>query len=143
MANLASVNCGPQFAPLNPRTREECIEKYNQIARRSALAAATSNGTAATKVTASPTETESTAAAVVSAVGAAATNGVSCNDVADTADVWTPEQDQLLQDALAKFPASMEKNDRWTAIAGAVPGKTKKACVNRFKAIREALKNKK
>jgi len=44
-----------------------------------------------------------------------------------------------LQDALAKYPASMDKNERWTAIANAVDSKTKKQCVQRFKAIREAL----
>lgn len=57
--------------------------------------------------------------------------------------VWTEGQDKALQDALKKYPATMEKNDRWAAIAKDVEGKTKKDCVNRFKAIRDALQSKK
>lgn len=121
-----------------PKRREECIEKYNQIARSNNKSTATSSN-----------HTKGIKASTEKAATAASNNGRGNSDAADpttttaTEAVWTVEQDQLLQDALAKFPASMEKNDRWTAIAGAVPGKTKKACVNRFKAIREALKNKK
>ena len=36
----------------------------------------------------------------------------------------------------------MDKNERWAAIAKGVNGKSKKECVQRFKAIRAALKNK-
>jgi DnaJ family protein C protein 2 len=36
----------------------------------------------------------------------------------------------------------MDKNERWKAIAKGVPGKTKKDCVERFKAIREAVRQK-
>ena len=91
-----------------PRSKEECIDKYNNIARSSK------------PQTTSTPEQSST-----------------------DEDTWTPEEDQQLQDALSKYPASMEKNERWSSIAGDIPGKTKKQCVQRFKAIREALKNKK
>jgi DnaJ family protein C protein 2 len=57
------------------------------------------------------------------------------------ADVWTAEQDKQLQDGLAKYPASMEKNERWDKISEGVEGRSKKECVERFKAIREALKS--
>lgn len=145
----------------NPRTREECIEKYNQIARKATVAngssaiskAAAAAAVAESEIAAAATSTAAATTTSTAAAAATTTNGHgnNCNDAAPltaadmTADVvWTPEQDQLLQDALSKYPASMDKNDRWTAIATAVPGKTKKACVNRFKAIREALlKNKK
>lgn len=56
-------------------------------------------------------------------------------------DSWTAEQDQALQEALAQYPATMDKNERWTAIAARVSGKNKKSCVQRFKAIRELLSN--
>jgi len=101
-----------------PRTKEECIEKYNQVARN----AANSNTTTTTTTTESPAESSPPSAG---------------------GDDWTADQDQKLQDALAQFPASIEKNERWTSIAAAVPGKSKKQCVQRFKAIREALKSKK
>jgi DnaJ family protein C protein 2 len=58
-------------------------------------------------------------------------------------DVWSDEQDRALQAALAKFPATMAKNKRWTSIANSLQGKTKKQCVQRFKEIRDALKYKK
>jgi DnaJ family protein C protein 2 len=58
-------------------------------------------------------------------------------------DGWTADQDAKLQEGLAKFPASLDKNERWDSIAKCVEGKSKKDCVDRFKAIREALKNKK
>lgn len=84
-----------------PRTKEECIEKYNQIAS-------------------APAAKETSAAA---------------DDKA-----WSEKEDSLLQDMLRKFPASMEKNERWKSIAEGVPGRSKKECVERFKAIREAVK---
>ncbi len=37
----------------------------------------------------------------------------------------------------------MEKTERWTAIAAAVPGKSKSECIARFKFIRQQLLEKK
>ena len=56
------------------------------------------------------------------------------------AGIWTPEQQTALEAALKKYPASLDKNERWKLIAEAVPGKTKKQCVARFKDIREKVK---
>jgi len=105
--------------PEEPRTKEECIEKYNQVASQQTKpgGATASSGTGG-GVTASSASTE-------------------------LVEDWTEEQDRKLQEALAKFPPSMNKNERWTSIAKANPGKSKKDCVQRFKAIREALKQKK
>lgn len=52
---------------------------------------------------------------------------------------WTPEQQVALEAALRKYPASMDKAERWKAVAGEVPGKNKKECIARFKEIREKL----
>lgn len=93
-----------------PRTKEECIEKFNQIA---ASAAPPATG-----------EKETTDADK------------------DGNEPWTEEQDNLLQEMLRKYPADMDKNERWKAIAKGVPGRTKKDCVERFKAIREAVRQK-
>jgi DnaJ family protein C protein 2 len=97
-----------------PRTRQECIDKYNALARES-------------KHTDTTTEEEPK-------------NGA---ENGDESNEWTAEQDQQLQDGLTKFPATMDKNERWASIAKGVTGKSKKDCVQRFKAIREALKNRK
>jgi len=93
----------------DPRTKDECIEKYNLIAASKGPASA------------------------APAVSAAPTEGVEGE--------WTEEQDALLQEMLRKHPADMDKNERWKSIAKGVPGKTKKDCVGRFKAIREAVKS--
>jgi DnaJ family protein C protein 2 len=107
----------------DPRTKEECIEKYNQIASSSSSAAVQTAG---------------------AAVGAGATLGVETGESGTIAEeggvAWTDEQDSLLQEMLRKYPADMEKNERWKMIARGVPGKTKKDCVERFKAIREAVR---
>ena len=101
--------------PQDPRSKEECIEKYNQIAHA-----------AAPNVNAAPVTNGSSSAAPA---------------VAES-DVWTNEQDQQLQAGLAQYPATMDKNERWAAIAKGVEGKSKKDCVQRFKAIRAAIKSK-
>lgn len=92
----------------DPRKKEECIEKYNQLVNTSA-----------------PTSDTQSIATKTSA----------CE--------WSEEQDKQLQTGLAKYPASMDKNERWSKIATEVTGKSKKDCVARFKAIREALKKSK
>ena len=97
IANFINNLCKQQ----DPRSKEECIEKYNQIA-------------------AAPAPTDANARADDNA--------------------WTDKEDTLLQDMLRKYPASMEKNLRWKNISEGVPGRSKKECVERFKAIREAVK---
>jgi DnaJ family protein C protein 2 len=62
---------------------------------------------------------------------------------AEKEDVWTDEQERQLEEGLVNFPASMDKNERWTSIAKGVTEKTKKQCVDRFKVIRDAIKHKK
>jgi len=55
-------------------------------------------------------------------------------------DGWTADQQKQLEKALRDFPASLDKNERWSSIADAVSGKTKRDCVARFKELRAALK---
>lgn len=100
-----------------PRSKEECIQKYNEVIK--SAAAPSQNNTQPS------------------------TDNSASNATAENGDSWTTDEDSLLQAALAQFPATMEKNARWSAIADAVPGKSKKQCVQRFKTIREALKQKK
>lgn len=58
-------------------------------------------------------------------------------------DAWSQSQQQQLEAALARFPMGMDKNERWAAIAAAVPGKSKKQCVERFKFVKTQLLAKK
>eukprot|EP00580_Thalassiosira_gravida_P018790 CAMPEP_0201670286 /NCGR_PEP_ID=MMETSP0494-20130426/26347_1 /ASSEMBLY_ACC=CAM_ASM_000839 /TAXON_ID=420259 /ORGANISM="Thalassiosira gravida, Strain GMp14c1" /LENGTH=674 /DNA_ID=CAMNT_0048151303 /DNA_START=60 /DNA_END=2084 /DNA_ORIENTATION=- len=103
----------------DPRTKEDCIEKYNQIAS-----------------TAGPASAETTKPTPP----ADASSGGDSNVKDGDDEVWTEEQDALLQEMLRKYPASMEKNERWKSIAKGVPGRNKKECVQRFKAIRDAVR---
>lgn len=102
-----------------PRTKEECIEAYNVLASNA--------GDKLASIVAPSTPAPS-----------CATENGSSNNTSD----WSDEQDKKLQEGLSKFPASMDKNARWTSIAKCVEGKTKKECVARYKSIRESIKNK-
>lgn len=106
--------------PEDPRTKENCIEAYNILASNAENKLASLTGTSGR-----------------SAGPDGSTNGT------NEEDKWTEEQDKKLQDGLKKYPASMDKNERWSAIAKTVDGRTKKECVKRFKEIREALKKSK
>ena len=55
-------------------------------------------------------------------------------------DGWSADQQKQLEKALRDFPASLDKNERWSKISDAVSGKTKRDCVARFKELRAALK---
>ena len=109
--------------PDDPRTKEECIATYNKIASGKMPG---TNGSAASN----SKEDDNPAA---ESPTSSTTNG----------DGWSDEQSKKLKAALAKYPASMDKNERWSSIAKEVKGKSKKECVQQFKRIREALKNKK
>lgn len=100
--------------PETPRTKEECIAMFNKMAK-----------------TAGPPQNGSTPLAAPEA-----------EKKEEDENVWTDEQERQLEEGLANFPASMDKNERWTSITKLVTGKTKKQCVDRFKVIRDAIKNK-
>mmetsp|Transcript_28171 Transcript_28171/g.65104 ORF Transcript_28171/g.65104 Transcript_28171/m.65104 type:complete len:638 (-) Transcript_28171:141-2054(-) len=60
-------------------------------------------------------------------------------DAEGSAESWSAEQQKSLEAALQKYPASMDKNERWRLIAEEVPGKSKTQCVARFKHLREQV----
>lgn len=53
-----------------------------------------------------------------------------------TPSSWTEEEQQRLQHALREYPNSMEKAERWKSIAGFVKTKSRRECVERYKALR-------
>jgi DnaJ family protein C protein 2 len=105
----------------DPRTKEECISKYQELSMAPAAArrASVDNSPAAASAAGTGTDETSLDAGPI--------------------DDWTPEQQRQLEGALAEFPASMEKNARWKAIANAVEFKNKKQCVERFKWVKAQL----
>ncbi|KAL0963063.1 hypothetical protein UPYG_G00349210 [Umbra pygmaea] len=54
---------------------------------------------------------------------------------------WTTEEQKLLEQALKTYPVST--TERWEKIAAAVPGRTKKDCMKRYKELVEMIKAKK
>ena len=127
--------------PDNPRTKEQCIATFNKINKEgkpTTSGATATSGSAPSKQAATAANGNSGPSTPAPAAAEKATATAANGD-----DGWTDEQDKLLQEGLAKFPANMDKNERWTSIAKEIPGKSKKDCVQRFKAIRDAIKNKK
>ena len=107
----------------DPRSKEQCIEKYNQITTANPTTESSSS---------TPNKPNKNAGEKATARAAAMAN-----------NAWTEEQIKQLQKGLSKFPGSMEKNERWVQISKGVSGKTKKECVQRFKVIRATLKRSK
>lgn len=54
---------------------------------------------------------------------------------------WVPEEQKLLEQALKTFPSSTP--ERWERISEAVPGRSKKDCMKRYKELAELIKAKK
>ncbi|KAI9907748.1 hypothetical protein PsorP6_004122 [Peronosclerospora sorghi] len=53
---------------------------------------------------------------------------------------WSKAQQRALDMALRKFPASMDKEKRWTSIANKVDGRSLNECIDRFKALCEIVR---
>lgn len=110
------------------------IKPSAAAAAAAALPVAVSDAAAAAAAAKPRSRTNSTAAPDASA------NADGSDGTADSeAGVWTVDQQSALEAALKKYPATMDKNERWKSISEAVPGKTKKQCVARFKEVREKL----
>jgi len=129
------------------RSKEECIDKYNSLGTVASTNNTTNSSPASTSQngTSASTSQNGTSASTSQNGTSASTsqNGTSASTSQNGAlAVWSDEEDKQLQDGLAKFPSSMDRNERWTSISNCVSGRSKKECVQRFKAIRESLKKK-
>ena len=56
---------------------------------------------------------------------------------------WTDEEQELLNQGLAENPASMDKKERWKAIAAVVGTRNLKECAQRYKEVKENIIRKK
>lgn len=60
------------------------------------------------------------------------------------ADIWTQEQQTAFESALLENTPMVEKHERWSNIAAAIPGgKTKNQCILRYKFLKEYVALKK
>ena len=53
---------------------------------------------------------------------------------------WSRDEQQLLQDALRRYPPSIEKTERWQAIALAVPGRSPADCLSQCRLLAAAVR---
>ncbi|CAM9185323.1 unnamed protein product [Chrysoparadoxa australica] len=107
-----------------PREREDCIAKFQElnvgpVAAPRMPAASPAKAPAAKPAPAKPKTEE------------------------PNSEEWSKKQHKQLEAALAKYPATLEKNARWKSIASEVDGKTKKQCVERYKWVKQQLLAKK
>ena len=135
------------------KTKEACLNKYNQIAQSNFKASSASVSGSGSAAFASSAQARSDAFAKASegseggaspgkkeAAASAALGAAEVEEGGEGADSkWSPEQQKQLEGALAKYPASMDKAERWTGIGKEVEGKTKKQCAERFKFLRQKL----
>ncbi|XP_075713433.1 dnaJ homolog subfamily C member 2 isoform X2 [Rhinoderma darwinii] len=68
-------------------------------------------------------------------------NAVPSERFEDSSTPWTTEEQKLLEQALKTYPVNTP--ERWEMIAGAVPGRSKKDCMKRYKELVEMVKAKK
>ncbi|KAL6042742.1 DnaJ (Hsp40), subfamily C, member 2 [Balamuthia mandrillaris] len=139
VATLASAvgpagSASPSVAPLADMNGNISVRWDAPIPAASAsgsaasVAPSPSSKAAASPAAASPAQTKAPAAASASpATAAAATTAKK-----EKESVWSQEQQKALEEALKVHPVS-EGKQRWDNIAAAVPGKSKKECVERFK----------
>lgn len=55
---------------------------------------------------------------------------------------WTPDEQQLLEQALKTYPASFGA-ERWEKIAACIPNRSRKDCMRRYKELAEIVRAKK
>lgn len=129
------------------RTEKEVVEKTKELSEGQSLRSMGSTlwGGGAAEAAALP-KAKAAAAKAQEAPPPAGGLAAQVPEVAQAApavDEWSAEQQKALEAALQKFPASMDKNERWKAIAQEVPGKSKAQCVDRFKFLREQISKQK
>lgn len=121
------------------RTEKEIVEKTKELSEGQSLRSMGSKIQENSFQAPAPkakAKAQAAQAVPVQEEGKAAENGVEKKE--DAAE-WSAEQQQALEKALQRHPATLDKNERWKLIAADVPGKTKGQCVERFKFLREQL----
>ena len=103
-----------QLRLTRPRTKDECIQKYHD------LQSTPKAEVMAKRATEQPTTKRAT-------------------EQPPTSSDWTQDQQKDLERGLAKYPPTLEANERWKLIASEVNGKTKRECVERYKELRKAV----
>jgi DnaJ homolog subfamily C member 2 len=143
--------------PSEPFTRDECMKAaHNAMEHLAAMKESGGIGVQFKKIGVSgaagpkagdagaPTPPPATATAAAKTESVAAPPPAAPSAAAeDASSVWSQEQQRLLEVGLKKYPASMDKAERWSKIAADVPGKTRKDCISRYKQLREELQAKK
>ncbi|GAB5035564.1 dnaj homolog subfamily c member 2 isoform x1 [Nannochloropsis oceanica] len=122
------------------RSKEECIKQYqvvqSTVGKAKVMNAVAGGGTGGGGTKAAGTTPSAVGTAVV-------VPGKMVGEEGGAGEGWSQEQQKQLEAGLVRFPASMEKNERWKCIAEGVEGKSKKECAERFKALKALMAKKK
>lgn len=111
-----------------PRSKEECISEYNSLLTAQAKRKEEKDkDTDKKKYEEKKEEMEKT-------------QGEAQRAPKVDPSVWTNDEIKDLETALKKFSSKMEKNARWNEISKFVATKTKRQCVEQFKAMRAKIK---
>ena len=119
-------------------TADDCIEASRKLAASGPNRPATlvtGGALPESAAAAPPTKSEAATPAASSASGDKPAEGT-----AKPVREWTAEEQKLLEAALREFPATMEINERWSAIASKVGTRTKKECAARVKELKAKAK---
>mmetsp|Transcript_30572 Transcript_30572/g.39397 ORF Transcript_30572/g.39397 Transcript_30572/m.39397 type:complete len:641 (-) Transcript_30572:232-2154(-) len=141
-----------QMRLANPKSKEGCLAKYTQIQQSNFKASQEEEGSSggsgggdkaatATSTNTTNTPTKNTGGAAAAETPSPTKNTTTTTTTAAAAavvptDKWEKSQQKQLEDALRKYPSTMDKADRWNAVTKEVEGKTKKQCIERFKFLR-------
>lgn len=121
---------------LGSRSKKECMQRFKELKKAGEIAAAPA--VAAPPAAAPPAakkKDEKKAEPKKEAAAAPPAPKVKVDEV--DKDGWTGAQQVAFEAALKKYPAGIDA--RWEMISAAVPGRTQKECVARFKDIRTKL----
>ncbi|CAI5712132.1 unnamed protein product [Hyaloperonospora brassicae] len=67
-------------------------------------------------------------------------NKQNVEDCIESSSAWSEAQQRALDLALKKYPAVMDKKERWVSIANEVDGRSLNECIDRFKALCELVR---
>lgn len=120
------------------RTPDECIARAKEAANRAAAEAAKKVALARAAAE-QAVAAGSNAAAKPDDEGAAEGGAGATPSAPGGDDVWSQAQQAQLEEAMRRFPATLDAGKRWAAIADCVTDKSKKQCIARFRTLRAIL----